>query len=127
MITPDEERAVLSKAYLPEHSVGLMTAVSGGEPFLIEDYFCCLKDDVLIVVGYPLGRSLDAAGFHASLRRMIRAFDPARVFLIAPELPPTLSRSCSETEQDCYFVLDLPTLNIADSALRPARTPTGMR
>jgi len=120
MITADEASEILSRAYVPEHAVGLMTAVSGGEPFLVEDYFCCRKDDVLIVVGYPLGRSFDASSFDASLKRMIKMFGPTRVSLIAPELPPAVGRSCRETEQDYYFTLDLPPLNIAGSALRAA-------
>jgi len=37
MITLEEERSILSKAYVPEHIVSLMTILSKGEPFLIEE------------------------------------------------------------------------------------------
>ena len=53
MLTPEQEIYILTNAYLPEHSVGLMTNLSGGEPFLIDDYFCCCKDDWVIFTGHP--------------------------------------------------------------------------
>jgi hypothetical protein len=36
MISAEEEKQILSQAYVPEHIVRLMTLVSGGEPFLID-------------------------------------------------------------------------------------------
>lgn len=54
MISPEEEKYILSKAYVPEHIVSLMVLISKGEPFLIEDYICFSKDNWLIFVGYPL-------------------------------------------------------------------------
>ena len=39
MLTPEQETYILTNAYVPEHIVGLMTSLSGGEPFLIDDYF----------------------------------------------------------------------------------------
>jgi hypothetical protein len=56
MITDEQEEYVLNRAYIPEHVVGLMTRVSGAEPFLMEGYFYCRKRDWAIVVGYPLQR-----------------------------------------------------------------------
>jgi hypothetical protein len=45
MISDDDQKYILTRAYVPEHSVDLMTRVSGGEPFLINDYFCCRRSD----------------------------------------------------------------------------------
>ena len=39
MITAEQERFILSKAYVSEHAVPLMTTLSGGEPFLIDGFF----------------------------------------------------------------------------------------
>jgi hypothetical protein len=41
MLTPEQEKYILSHAYVPEHTVGLMTSLSGGEGFLLDDYFFC--------------------------------------------------------------------------------------
>ena len=38
MLTPEQESFILNHAYVPEHTVGLMTGLSGGEPFLRPDF-----------------------------------------------------------------------------------------
>jgi hypothetical protein len=54
MLTPDQEKYILAHAYVPEHTVGLMTSLSGGEGFLVDDFFFCRRDDWIVFVGYPL-------------------------------------------------------------------------
>ncbi len=107
MITAEEEKYVLTSAYVPEHIVGLMTRVSGGEPFLIEDYFCCRKDDWIIVVGYPLQRDFSINEFETVIDKIIKRFHPVYTSLIAPELPLSLVASCRERESDDYYTLDI--------------------
>ena len=117
MITPEQQEWINAHAYVPEHCVRLMTGVSGGEPFLIEDYFCCLTGDVLIVVGYPLGREFEPQDLEMALNRMKMRFRPKRISLAAPEVPSSLTNSCSERETDQYYTLDLNSLTIP-AALR---------
>lgn len=107
MITKLQEQETLTKAYVPEHLVGLMTRVSGGEPFLIDNYFCCSKKDLVIVVGYPLKNNFNINSLEQLLSKVIKKFDPIYVSLIAPELPPSILRSCQERESDYYYTLDL--------------------
>ena len=45
MLSIDQEKYILAHAYIPEHTVGLMTNLSGGEGFLVDDFFLCLRDD----------------------------------------------------------------------------------
>ena len=66
MLTPEQETYILTHAYVPEHIVALMTSLSGGEPFLINDYFCCCKDDWVIFIGYPLQHEFDFDKFGTS-------------------------------------------------------------
>ena len=54
MLTSEEEHYILTHAYVPEHTVGLVTHLSGGEPFLIDDFFVCRTEDWVILIGYPL-------------------------------------------------------------------------
>ena len=107
MITAEEEKYVLTSAYVPEHIVGLMTRVSGGEPFLVEDYFCCRKDDWIIVVGYPLQRDFSINEFETVIDKIIKRFHPVYASLIAPELPLSVVASCRERESDDYYTLDI--------------------
>jgi len=43
MMTPEEEAYTLTRAYVPEHVVSLMTLISKGAPFLIEDHLGVVK------------------------------------------------------------------------------------
>lgn len=117
MITDEEEKYILTRAYIPEHIVGLMTRVSGGEPFLFENCFCCLKDDWIIVVGYPLKNDFGLDKFEALIDKIIKRFRPKHASLIAPELPVLLETSCVERESDHYYTLDIHN-SIIKSGLR---------
>jgi hypothetical protein len=107
MITDDEKIEILNKAYVPEHSVELISLVSGGEPFLFQDYFCCRTEDGLILIGYPLGHDFGVERFDRVLTEAKEVFNPAHISLIAPELPASLAKICSERESDYYYTLDL--------------------
>lgn len=108
MITPEVEKTVLARAYVPEHSVELITRISGGEPFLFEDYFCCRTPHNLIVVGYPLESEFELGRFEGALDKIIKSFQPARVSLISPRAPMSFSGTFVERETDSYYTLHLP-------------------
>lgn len=118
MITEEEERYILDKAYIPEHAVGLMTRVSGSEPLLIEDYFCLRREDWIIVVGYPLEKSFAVDTFEALVGRIKTEFKPQRLSLMAPELPLPFADSCLEHERDDYYTLDIQNISIRSGLLR---------
>ncbi|MBM3300650.1 MAG: hypothetical protein FJY85_11920, partial [Deltaproteobacteria bacterium] len=107
MITDDQEKDILARAYVPEHCVRLMTLVSGGEPFVVDDYFCCRTRDLVIVVGYPLNHEFRTAELEALRHTITEMFDPAILAIIAPDLPESFSSSCRERESDWYYTLDL--------------------
>jgi hypothetical protein len=106
MLTPEQETYILTRAYVPEHIVVLMTSLSGGEPFLIDDYFCCYKDDWVILVGYPLQDEFVFDKFEAVVEKVKEKFRPGRISLIAPELPRRLDTGCREKNSDAYFTLN---------------------
>jgi hypothetical protein len=121
MIFPEEEKAILARAYVPEHSVELMTRISGGEPFLSEDYFLCRTGYGIIVVGYPLGSDFKRAEFEETLRRIIKTFRPAKVSLIAPEAPASFETAFVERASDQYYTLDLPVKAVRGNLARLVR------
>ena len=112
MLTPEQETYILTNAYIPEHVVALMTSLSGGEPFLIDDYFCCCKDDWVIFIGYPLQHEFACDEFEAVLEKVKKKFRAGRISLIAPEFPPRVDARCREKDSDTYYTLDtrLPVL-----------------
>lgn len=118
MITPEQERDLNARAYVPEHLVGLMTLVSGGEPFLVDDYFCCRVGDVVIVAGYPLGQDYRFDAFDRLIRRVIEIFRPREISVASPELPPSFAHACKERERDVYYTLDLDRVQVRDAVRR---------
>ena len=84
MLTADQEKYILDHAYIPEHTVGLMISLSGGEGFLVDDFFLCRRDDWVIVVGYPLKAEFAPVQLDAVLEKIRKDFKPARISLIAP-------------------------------------------
>ena len=105
MLTSEEEAYILTNAYIPEHIFGLMTNVSGGEPFLIDDHFCCSKDDWLIFIGYPLQSGFELDKFKVVLEKLTKKFKPGRISLITPELPHPMAVTCREKDRDNYYTL----------------------
>lgn len=118
MITEEQEREILHKAYVPEQIVGLMTVLSGGEPYLLEDFLCLAKDDWLIVIGYPLDREFEPRALEEVLREAKGRFRPAYLWFAAPDVPRPLSQECTERESDWYYVLDLGEASTKGALMR---------
>jgi hypothetical protein len=121
MLTPEQETYILTYAYVPEHIVGLMTSLSGGEPFLIDDYFCCCKDDWVIFIGYPLRHEFVLDQFEVVLEKVIKKFRSCCISLIAPELPRPLGARCREKDSDTYYTLNTRHSVISSAVQRNLR------
>jgi hypothetical protein len=106
MITDAEKEKINAQAYVPEHSVELMTRVSGGEPFLIDDFFCIHKDDLVIVVGYSLEGNSGAGKLSRAIERVVKIFRPVWLSVAAESLPSSFPESC-ERASDYYYTLIL--------------------
>ena len=106
MLTSEQETYILNHAYVPEHIVALMTSLSGAEPFLIDDYFCCCKDNWVIFIGYPLQHEFVLDEFEAILLKVKKKFKAGRISFIAPELSQHLETRCMEKDCDSYYTLD---------------------
>jgi hypothetical protein len=120
MITPEDEEYILKAAYVPEHIVSLMGLISKGESFLIEDHLGFLKDNWLILVGYPLDGNFFQERCERILKQALETFRPEYLWFIGPEIPATLLESCKERERDRYYRLDLGQLKLKSSLQRAA-------
>jgi hypothetical protein len=106
MLTAEEEAYILDRAYVPEHCIHLMTHVSGGEPFLMDDFLVCRKENWVILIGYPLADNFTNDRLEAVLSKIKEEFRSASVSLIAPEIPTALAATCHESQSDAYFTLE---------------------
>ncbi len=112
MISPDEQEYIRKKAYVPEHVIALMAGVSGGEPFLTEDYLFFRNNDRVIFIGYPMENRFRENSFVAALERTRREFHPASTSFIAPSFPAGLPRNEIDRETDEYYRLDLKNFEV---------------
>lgn len=119
MITPEEEAYVLTRAYVPEHIVSLMTLISKGDPFLIEDHLCFVKDNWLILVGYPLEVIFSQERCERILKQAVDTFRPEYLWFIGPESPSSLN-SCNERQTDQYYTFDIEKTILRPSLQRAA-------
>ncbi len=108
MLRPEERKYVLEQAYVPEHVLPLMEALSGGEAHLAGEFLFFTGSDWLIMVGFPLGEA-PKHELECKLKKAREEFAPARLWLVGPQLPDFLERPCTEVEKDQYFRLDLKT------------------
>ncbi len=106
MLSAEEEAYILNQAYVPEHCVHLMTFVSGGEPFLMDDFFICRKANWLILVGYPLADNFSSESLKDIFSKAKKAFRPELISLVAPHMPSSLAANCHERQSDAYYTLE---------------------
>jgi hypothetical protein len=118
MISPAEEEYILSRAYISEHIVSLMALISKGDPFLIEDHLGFVKDNWLILVGYPLEQTFSAERTEKIIHQSLETFRPEILWFIGPEIPASLLNTCEERETDQYYRLDLEKVKVKTSLQR---------
>ena len=118
MITPEDEAYVLEKAFVPEHILNLMVPISKGEPFLKEEHLVFVKDNWLILVGYPLEGNFSQERCERILKQAVETFRPEYLWFIGPEIPPSLQGSCKERQTDQYYKFDLNQTKLKPSLQR---------
>jgi hypothetical protein len=120
VLAPREERLILEKAYLPEHVVSLMTSVSGGEPFLFDDFVSYARDNWAILVGYPLTEALSDPLLERAIARILKELKPEYLWLMAPEIPAAFIQKDLEQERDVYFTISLDGYHVKERLKRVA-------
>ena len=83
MLTNDERQIIYQHAYLPEHLTEYVEAVSGANPFLIEQFLCFYRRRHLVFIGYPLGD--ENADIQKAYAAACREFKPSTIALICSE------------------------------------------
>lgn len=119
-LTSKQVEEILKKAYIPEHIIPLMVAVSKGEPLLIEDFLCFTKDNWFILVGYPLDQRFSLERSEKIIKQALETFRPEILWFIGPEIPVSLLDSSTERETDRYYKLDIGKTQLKNSLRRVA-------
>jgi len=120
MISSIDEEYILTRAYVPEHIVSLMALISKGDPFLIEDHLGFVKDNWLILVGYPLDQRFSMERCEKIVKQVLERFRPESLRFIGPEIPLFLTESCTERQKDRYYRLDVEQTRVKNSLRRVA-------
>lgn len=107
MLSSGEEQYILKNAKIPEHIPALMAGISRADLFLVEGFLCLAKDDWLVFVGYPLEGDFSENSFSLTLEKARAWKRPLHTWLIAPEIPASLTAQTRSRETDFYYLLDL--------------------
>jgi hypothetical protein len=112
MITASQQDYIEEHAYIPEHMVHYVTAISQAEPFLLGSYLTYSRKDLLIFIGYPLKEDFEEKKMEKTLDEARRRFKPKEISLTAPKIPSSIAKS-TRSPSDYYYKLDLSTLSIS--------------
>lgn len=124
MITSDQERWILKKAYVPEHIASLMVIISKGQPFLSDDYLYYVGDTWGILVGYPFDSEFSQENLMITFEDVTSRYQGRSWSIIAPRLSPELIPSCGEHQSDTYFTLNYDDFDSKESLGRIAEKAT---
>jgi hypothetical protein len=121
MLKPNEKDLIFQCAYVPEHLIEYVTAVSGGIPHLFQDYLCYFHRSHLTFIGYPL--TDDAKHISRVYHAACEQYKPHTVTLVAADLCG-LPESDETLPADRYYRLDLPVKSLHSEVAYMVRRAT---
>lgn len=105
MLNSEELLLVYERAYIPEHLLSYVEAVSSAESHIHDDYICFTRGTHLIFIGYPL--KVKAKKALQSYESACERFHPSTVAIIAPGV--WFPNQTNDVQpRDSYYRLDLP-------------------
>ncbi len=111
-----EHENILNQALVPEHSVYFMQAVSGGAPFVQDNYLCFAGDDWLTIIGYPLKGNYSHESFLQAKKNALAQTKAISCFMVGPDIPPVMQEYVEE--RDVFYTLPT-TANIPPRLVNP--------
>jgi hypothetical protein len=111
MIGSDLLAYIEDNAYLPEHLIHYVTAVSQSEPFLIRDFLVYVRKERAIFVGYPLKETFDEKQIKKALKEISNQFKVKEINVISPAIPGEKAELRLGASDD-YYRLNLSGLSI---------------
>ena len=105
MLNSDEQHRIYQQAYVPEHLPDYVSAISGSEPYLFQDYLCYFHRNHLLFIGYPLAdKPAEISNvYQAACERL----NPRTIMMVADDLS-SLPKGSETQPPDRYYRLNLP-------------------
>jgi hypothetical protein len=120
-VTAAMQTDILARASIPEHVLPLMTAVSGGKPYWVDDHLVLLGQGWATLIGYPLDGDFSANRLVAAVDRLRTLESISMLNFIAPVVPEALQGECQSYEEDEYLVLNLEAFHLTSKLRRAVR------
>lgn len=92
-------------ARVPEHSLPLMAAMSGGQPLLIGPWLFFAAEDWLMCIAYPLRGKYEDADFEKKLEEALAKTGARHCFAIGSKLSQRLAPRVIESDR--YYILSV--------------------
>ena len=105
MLKPNEHDHIYRHAYVPEHLIEYVTAVTGAKPYYFQGYLCYFHRNHLIFIGYPLADN--PAEISQVYSAACERFNPHSIMLVADDLSG-LPEGNETQPADRYYRLNLP-------------------
>lgn len=105
MLKSKESDHIYQHAYVPEHLIEYVTAVSGSTPYYFENYLCYLHQNHLIFIGYPLADNPEK--LTQVYPEACERFNPVSITVVAADLSG-LPEGDESQPVDQYYRLELP-------------------
>jgi hypothetical protein len=112
MLSENDRRFIYERAHVPEHLPDYVSSVTGAEARLYGDHVVYVKEETLVLVGYPLEQPFDKEKLGDLLELAVKEHHPKTLSLLAPSIPPWRKPS-SEITQDVYYRIELEHLNLS--------------
>lgn len=105
MLNRNEQDHIFQHAYVPEHLVEYVTAISRGKPHYFQDYLFYVHRNHLTFIGYPLmDKPEEMSKIYAAV---CQRFNPHSIALVAADLSG-LPEGTETQPADRYYRLNLP-------------------
>jgi hypothetical protein len=105
VIAAEELRRIHDRAYLLEQIPSYVTAITGAEPFLVDDHVAYVGEGRLVLIGYPLDEAFAVERLERALRDAAGRFEPQIVSVAAPEVPPFMEHAQRDVPDTYYRLL----------------------
>ena len=102
MLDAKERQYLYLHACIPEQVPEYVNAISGAEPFLLNDHLCYLGTGTVVLVGYPLQVPFDRSRLKEQLDIVSQRFRPDCISLIAPLVPRWTKPAATHTSDHYY-------------------------
>ncbi len=125
MNTSQALQYINAQAITPDQLLGYVSAVSGAQSELMDDYVIHKQGENTILIGYSLQNPHNTDSLNSCIEKLISKPDATNISVLAPMRPSIAPEHAISTEQDAYWILPLPapklTVKVRNMLARSSR------